>query len=122
MVGKIKISIKTLATSLFYLLVVNANAIAGDTCDTGNARDCLANGKPGEIMQLLNIAINALAVSVGVLAVITLIVSGIQYTASSGDPQKVANTKKRIYGVIIGLVAFVFLYAFMQWLIPGGLY
>jgi hypothetical protein len=71
-------------------------------------------------MKLLELGINILAAFVGVAAIIMFIVGGIQYITSNGNPQAVSAAKKRITDVLIGLLAFVFLYAFLQWLIPGG--
>ena len=65
-------------------------------------------------------AILLLAAAVGVIAVIMLIIGGIQYSSSNGNPQAVSAAKKKIIDVLTGLAAFIFLYAFLQWLIPGG--
>ena len=92
------------------------------TCESGDARACLAGGKPREVMKLLEVGVNVLAIAVGIVAVINIIIGGIQYTASGGDPQKVKDARNRIYNTVYGIVAFVFLYAFMQWLIPGGIF
>jgi hypothetical protein len=59
---------------------------------------------------------------VGVVVVISLILGGIQYSASEGDPQKSAKAKNRIAKTIFALFAYFFLFAFLQFLIPGGLF
>jgi archaellum component FlaF (FlaF/FlaG flagellin family) len=56
----------------------------------------------------------------GIIAVASLIFGGIQYSASAGDPQNVAKAKKRIIDTIIAIVAYFFLYMFIQFLVPGG--
>jgi hypothetical protein len=63
-----------------------------------------------------------LAGIVGIVVVISLIMGGIQYSTAEGDPQKSAKAKDRISKTIIALVAFFFFYAFMQFLIPGGIF
>ena len=65
-------------------------------------------------------AINLLSVLLALIAVISLIMAGIQYTASAGDPQKVSAAKARIRNTVIAIVAYIFLYAFIQFIIPGG--
>jgi hypothetical protein len=52
--------------------------------------------------------------------VIGLIWGGIEYTASTNDPQKVGQAKKHIQNSLIGLVAYLLLFAFLQYIIPGG--
>jgi len=58
---------------------------------------------------------------VGVFAVISIIMGGIQYAASADDPGAVSKAKQRIFNTIIGLVGYLFLFAFLNYLIPGGI-
>jgi len=58
----------------------------------------------------------------GLLAVASLVMAGIQYSASGGDPQKIMQAKKRISTTVVAIVGFFFLYAFLQFLIPGGIF
>jgi hypothetical protein len=62
-----------------------------------------------------------LSTLIGVTVVLSLIVAGIQYSSSGGDPQKVTAAKSRITKTITALVAYVFLFALLQFLIPGGI-
>lgn len=117
--SKIKMTLGLLYIVFFWF--ATGHIYAG-TCQGGDARACLSAGKPGEIMKLLEVGVNVLAIVVGIVAVINIIIGGIQYTASGGDPQKVKDARNRIYNTVYGIVAFVFLYAFMQWLIPGGIF
>lgn len=66
--------------------------------------------------------INILGAGVGVAVVIGLIIGGIQYASAGPNPQKVAEAKGRIVNSLIALVAFIFLYGFLQWLTPGGIF
>ena len=77
-------------------------------------------GADGLIHNYVNPFINFLAIAVGIIVTISIVVGGIQYSASADDPQKVAKAKDRIINAIIALLAFLFLYAFLQWLVPGG--
>ena len=104
---------------------VLAAAPIGDTCKEGNAKACLNNSnaeKTSKMMGMLLNGIRFLAALVFLSAVIMMIVGGIQYATANGNPQAVASAKKRIYDVLIGVIAFVFLYAFLEWLIPGGIW
>ena len=57
----------------------------------------------------------------GVAVVISLIVAGIQYSSASGDPSKIAAAKSRIGKSIVALLFFIFLYAFLNYIVPGGI-
>lgn len=89
---------------------------------TKTAEEILNEGKPGEIMNILKWVVNILSGAIMVVAVIMLIIGAIQYSASGGDPTGVKAAKTKITNVLIGIAAYVFLYAFLQWLIPGGVF
>lgn len=74
------------------------------------------------IDKYINPAINLLSFIFGLIAVISIIMGGIQYAASTGDPQKVTAAKDRIRNTIIAVAAYFFLYGFLQFLIPGGIF
>lgn len=74
----------------------------------------------GLIGKYVNHFITFLSVVVGLLVVIGIISGGIMYSSSAGDPQKAAKAKDRITKAIVALVAFIFLWAFLEWLVPGG--
>jgi len=95
--------------------------------DQRNAlRDC--KGTAGECLEANPIRvwvvylINFLSAGVGVIVTIMIIVGGIQYASAGGNPQAVQAAKKKIANSIIALIAYFFLFAFLQWLVPGGLF
>jgi hypothetical protein len=59
---------------------------------------------------------------VGIVVVALIIVGGIQYITSGGVPQRIEAARKRIINAITALVLFIFMYALLQWLIPGGIF
>ena len=83
--------------------------------------NCKSAGHCDLITQYVNPFVNFLAALVGVAVVISIIVGGIQYGSSAGDPQKVTMAKNRIRNALIALLTFLFLYALLNFLIPGGL-
>ncbi len=87
-----------------------------NNCDAGN------QGKDCSITDRLQTIANFLSAGVGIIIVIMLIIGGIQYTTAGGDPGKVAAAKNRILNAIYALIAFFFLYSFLQWIIPGGIF
>jgi len=67
-------------------------------------------------------AINLLSAAVGIVITAVIIFAGIEYSSSAGDPQRTAAAKSRIINAIVALVAYMFLFMALQWLIPGGLF
>jgi hypothetical protein len=74
------------------------------------------------IAKYINPLVRLLSALVGVAVTISIIVGGIQYGSSGGDPQRVTQAKNRIRNSVIALLAFMFLYAFLQFLVPGGIF
>ena len=74
------------------------------------------------ILDYLILFINVLSALVGVVVVGSIIYGGIQYSMAGGDPQKVAGAKKRILNAVVALFFFIFTYAILQYLVPGGIF
>jgi len=66
-------------------------------------------------------AVKALSAVVGVVVVITIVVGGIQYSTARNNPQAVASAKKKIFMAVLALVIYLFGFAFLNWLVPGGI-
>lgn len=66
--------------------------------------------------------INFMSFGVGIVVVGLIVVAGIQYITSGGVPQKIEAARHRITNAIIALVLYVFMFAIIQWLIPGGVF
>lgn len=73
------------------------------------------------ILDNINTVINVLSAGVGIIVIITIITAGIQYITAGGDPQKISQAKNRIRNALFALLAFAFLFAFLQWIVPGGI-
>lgn len=81
---------------------------------------CQANNSP--ILDILFSIIRFLSAGVGLVVIASIIVGGIQYTTSGGDPQNVTKAIKRIRSSIVALVIFIFLYAIINYLVPLGFF
>jgi hypothetical protein len=88
----------------------------------GGCQEGSANTGCGVIEKYLNPLINLLAGAVGLVVIIMIIYGGIQYSMAGGDSGKVSAAKARISNALFALIAFLFLYAVLQWLVPGGLF
>lgn len=73
------------------------------------------------INKFVDPLIKFLTALVGVAVVISIIIGGVQYSMSEGDPGKAAAAKNRIRNSIIALVTFILLSGMLNFLIPGGL-
>ncbi|HSX46175.1 MAG TPA: pilin, partial [Candidatus Saccharimonadia bacterium] len=89
--------------------------------NTGSST-CCTTSQCDLIAKYVNPTINLLAAVFGTIAVLSIIIGGINFSTSEGDPQKAGRAKQRITNTVIALVAFIFFYAFLQFLIPGGLF
>lgn len=61
--------------------------------------------------------INTLIYAVGIIATIMIIVSGIRYVTSAGDPARVNSAKSGILYAVIGLVIAIMAYAIVNFVI-----
>lgn len=66
---------------------------------------------------LITTIINVLLFIVGALAVIMIIISGIQYVISSGDAGKVAKAKNTLTYSVVGLVIAFIAFAIVNWVL-----
>lgn len=90
-------------------------ARAGNCSDPHNLKAC------DLIHNYIQPLVDGLAALVGVAVVISIVIGGIQYGSSGGDPQKVTAAKNRIRNAVLALITFFFLLALLNFLIPGGL-
>lgn len=72
------------------------------------------------VAKYVNPLINSLAILLGIAVVIGVIMGGIQYASSGGDPQKAATGKKHIKMAAVALIGYFLLFAFLEFMLPGG--
>lgn len=91
-----------------------------------DGRTCCPKGTNDDTSCLfakyINPAVQLLSALVGVAVVSSIIYGGIEYIMSEGDPQKSAAGKQHITNGLVGLAAFILLYSFLQFIIPGGVF
>ncbi len=73
-------------------------------------------------VKYIDPAIRFLAIGFGLIITIIVVSAGVQYSTAGGDPQKVNAAKKRISNALLALLVFIFMYALLQFLVPGGLF
>lgn len=73
------------------------------------------------ITCLVNILVDILNMAVGAIAVLMLVVGGVMYASAGDDSGKVSTAKKIITNTIIGVILYIFLFAILNFIIPGGI-
>jgi len=73
-----------------------------------------------QIIKYITDGIKILSAAVGIVVVIMIAVGGVQYSSARDNPQAVAAAKGRIINAILALVAYLFMFSLLQYLIPGG--
>lgn len=79
------------------------------------------DGKGCGVYMMLNLVIDTLTIGVGIASAIGIVLSGITYLTAGGNEARTVVAKKRIYEIVIGLAVFVVLWAFLNFLLPGGI-
>jgi hypothetical protein len=101
------------------------NEQSGSSVKTKFNLGCLGNEGPpkmGAIEDLVYSIVRFLTAGVGIVLVGGMILAGIQYSASQGNPEATKAAKDRIQNIIIGLMIYLFAFALVQYLVPGGLF
>lgn len=120
--------IATIAISLAGLIGIIAttpNAAADDPiCDNEkisievqSAHGCKNANTSGSLKQVIVTILNSIIVVSGFVAVIYVIVGGVNYMTSSGDSQKTEKAKKTILYALIGMAICVLAFAIVNWAI-----
>lgn len=87
----------------------------GDTNDAGNGAD---DNLTGDITGIINAVIGI----IGVVALITIILGGVQYMTANGDASKIKKAKEIILYGVIGLIIVILSAAIVNFIIAkaGG--
>ena len=84
----------------------------------GNFED---DGNGCGVYTILNLVIDILSMGVVIAGVIGVTIAGIQYMSAKDSEEKTKKAKRRIFEIVIGLVAYAILFVGVQWLLPGGM-
>ena len=148
MVNKIKniITLGIILVSFFAtfqsVLVLNYSsnyAFAEELVEDGNGNITTPNGNnsknseaPAEaktailpsdwkIEDILNMVLVVVTTGVGIAAVGSIVFAGILYITARDNAAQVSKAKTMIMNTIIGIVAYILMWAFLVWIIPGGI-
>lgn len=91
-------------------------------CPSSALRGVAAKDQPAACLyaKYINPVIRLLSALVAVAVTLGIIIGGIQVTTSAGDPQKSAIGKNHIRNALLGLLAYLLLYSFLRFIVPGA--
>lgn len=96
-------------------------ATSGSTVATpGGGNKTPAQETP--FMQRIAVYLRWITLAIGVVAVFSVVLAGVQYAASGDNASAVEGAKKRMANAVIGIVIYVFMFGLLQWLVPGGIF
>lgn len=79
-----------------------------DVCQSLNAgADCGKSTGPS-VNNIIRTGINLLSLIAGVIAIVMIIIAGLKYIISSGDPKNIESSKNTLLYAIVGLVVVAF--------------
>ena len=81
--------------------------------------NCSEEGE-GAVNHIFLLILDIMTIGIGILGVVGISVSGIQYLTAADDATKATKAKRRIFEIIIGLALYALLWAGLEWLMPGG--
>lgn len=87
-------------------------------CDADNSGGIESNG----VWALLLMAINILTAGIGIAAIGGIVYGSILYTTAGDNESQIKSAKEIIRNVIVGLVAYIGMFALLQFIIPGGVF
>ena len=82
-----------------------------------NHEVCDTDGQ--SIYALLHLIIEIMTIGVGILGVIGISITGIQYLTAGGSEEKTRKAKRRMFEIIIGLAVYAVFFLVMRWVIPN---
>lgn len=75
------------------------------------------SGQSTDLMSVLNVIINVALGVIGFVAVVMIIMGGVQYTTSAGDAAKVTKAKNTIMYGVVGLVIALLAFAIVNFIL-----
>ncbi len=74
-----------------------------------------------KIEDILNMVLVVVTTGVGIAAVGSIVFAGVLYITARDNAAQVSKAKTMIMNTIIGIVAYILMWAFLEWIIPGGI-
>ncbi len=88
-----------------------------DACKGSNADTAICNSKGDKALDLVKTIVNTMLYVLAAVSVIVIIIAGIYYTTSSGDPALVKKAKDTLLYAVVGLIISIMAYAIVHFVI-----
>jgi len=85
-------------------------------CPAGSTSE-ICKGNPNDFTNFIKTIVNTLLFVLGAVSVVTIIIAGIRYTTSQGDPGAVKIAKDTLLYAVIGLVVAIMAFAIVNFVI-----
>jgi len=141
-IKKIKLSLTALLILAvpFFLFTPPASAFGvpipsvNTTCPAGTAGtppNCQPIAQPSKLQYAvkntklvadIQTIVNFLSAGVAIFITGSIIYAAIRYATAGSQPNTVVEARNRIIDSIVALIAFLLIFSFVQWLIPGGIF
>lgn len=95
-------------------------ADASGLIKTSTDKACVSACNLTTVPELVGRVTNALVYLVGALSIIMIVVGGIRYVISNGDPKKVADAKNTVTYAIVGIIVALLAFAIVKF-VTGSL-
>lgn len=123
MLGRLKKLVIAAVMAVGVLAPVAAVAVSepvmADSVKTNLFGDVETDDKGGGIMRLLNLIVKILLYGIGAAAVVGVVIAGIMYLTARDNEAQVEKSKKFLFEIVIGLIAWAMLWTILNWLIPS---
>lgn len=73
-----------------------------------------------KIEDILNMILVVVTTGVGIAAVGSIVFAGILYITARDNAGQVSKAKTMIMNTVVGIIAYILMWAFLEWIIPGG--
>jgi len=98
-------------------VAVSAVNVFDEVCTTSPDNPICNEGKTDQLGSTVGIIVNTLLYILGAVAVIVIILGGISYVTSTGDPAAITKAKSSITYAVIGLVIAILAYAIVNYVV-----
>jgi hypothetical protein len=125
---KIKQTVLIIATTIGIGGFVFAPIASAATCGgvTTSIISCpqggTSNPQDNGVWGLLIVIINILSAGVGIAAVGGVVIGSFMYMTAGGSPERTKKANLFLTNVILGIIVYAAMWAFLNFLIPGGLF
>ena len=103
-------------------VICNSTDTTNPNCTNSSQAGIQKCFKNNAIVKDLNDIVDVLSAGVGVVVIGTIITGAIQYIMAGDKSESVAKARQRITNGVLALVLYLVIFAFLQWIVPGGVF